>query len=91
MVCNLYPFEQTVKDPKAKLEQAIESIDVGGPTMVRAAAKNFKNVFVVVDPNDYEKVVETLKKKNDNDDLKQALAAKAFNHLSFYDAQIAKY
>ncbi len=91
VVCNLYPFEQTVKDPKAKLEQVIESIDVGGPTMVRAAAKNFKNVFVVVNPNDYGKVIEALKKNADNLDLRQALAAKAFNHLSFYDAQIAKY
>lgn len=91
VVCNLYPFEQTTKDPKAKLEQAIESIDVGGPTMVRAAAKNFKSVLVVVDPNDYEKVVETLKKKTDDQNLKQSLAAKAFNHLSFYDAQIARY
>ncbi len=91
VVCNLYPFEQTVKDPKAKLEQAIESIDVGGSTMVRAAAKNFKSVFVVTDPSDYEKVIDALKKNSGNDDLKQALAAKAFNHLSFYDAQIAKY
>jgi phosphoribosylaminoimidazolecarboxamide formyltransferase/IMP cyclohydrolase len=91
VVCNLYPFEQTIKDPKVKLEQAIESIDVGGPAMVRAAAKNFKSVLVVVDPNDYEKIVETLKKNSANDYLRQALAAKAFNHLSFYDAQIAKY
>ena len=91
VVCNLYPFEQTTKDPKVKLENAIESIDVGGPTMVRAAAKNFKSVLVVVDPNDYGKIVETLKKKSASEDLRQALAAKAFNHLSFYDAQIAKY
>jgi len=59
--------------------------------MVRAAAKNFKSVLVVVDPNDYGKIVETLKKKSASEDLRQALAAKAFNHLSFYDAQIAKY
>jgi len=91
VVCNLYPFEQTTKDLKVKIDQAIESIDVGGPTMVRAAAKNFKSVWVVVDPSDYKKVIEALKKNSDNDGLKQALAAKAFNHLSFYDAQIAKY
>lgn len=91
VVCNLYPFEQTIKNPEVKMTQAIESIDVGGPAMVRAAAKNFKSVLVVVDPRDYEKVVEALKRKSDDQDLKQALAAKAFNHLSFYDAQIAKY
>jgi phosphoribosylaminoimidazolecarboxamide formyltransferase/IMP cyclohydrolase len=91
VVCNLYPFEQTVKNPKVMLDRAIESIDVGGPAMVRAAAKNFKSVLVIVDPGDYEKVVETLKKNSNDQDLRQALAAKAFNHLSFYDTQIAKY
>ena len=54
VVCNLYPFEKTIADPKVKLEDAIENIDVGGPTMIRAAAKNFKSVLVVVDPKDYE-------------------------------------
>jgi phosphoribosylaminoimidazolecarboxamide formyltransferase/IMP cyclohydrolase len=91
VVCNLYPFEQTIQDPKVEMTQAIESIDVGGPTMVRAAAKNFKSVFVVVDPHDYESVVEVLKKNSDDQNLKQSLAAKAFNHLSFYDAQIGRY
>jgi len=91
VVCNLYPFEQTIKNPKVKFENAVENIDVGGPTMVRAAAKNFKSVLVVVDPNDYSKVTEALKNNSDNASLRQALAAKAFNHLSFYDAQIAKY
>jgi len=91
VVCNLYPFEQTIKNPKNKIEQAIESIDVGGPTMVRAAAKNFKSVLVVVDPRDYQKTIEVLDKKSDDLIFKKTLAAKAFNHLSFYDAQIAKY
>jgi phosphoribosylaminoimidazolecarboxamide formyltransferase / IMP cyclohydrolase len=91
VVCNLYPFEQTISKSSVKLEDAIESIDVGGPTMVRAAAKNFKSVLVVVDPSDYAKVVEVLGKNSDDLELKQALAAKAFNHLSFYDSQIAKY
>lgn len=80
VVCNLYPFEK---------EQSVENIDVGGPTMVRAAAKNFENVIVVVDPNDYEKVVNTLEKPTI--ELKKELAAKAFAHLSFYDSQVAKY
>lgn len=91
VVCNLYPFEQTIKDSKVKLANAIESIDVGGPTMVRAAAKNFNSVYVVVDPNDYVKVVEVLGKNPNDLNLRKALAAKAFNHLSFYDSQIGKY
>lgn len=64
VVCNLYPFEKTVENPKVKLDDAIENIDVGGPTMVRAAAKNFKNVLVVMDPKDYEKVIEYLRHPN---------------------------
>lgn len=91
VVANLYPFEETVGNPKVTLDQAVENIDVGGPTMVRAAAKNFKNVLVVVDPNDYESVAEALKKGSIDDTFRQALAAKAFDHLSFYDAQIARY
>ncbi|QQG40681.1 MAG: bifunctional phosphoribosylaminoimidazolecarboxamide formyltransferase/IMP cyclohydrolase [Candidatus Levyibacteriota bacterium] len=80
VICNLYPFEK---------EQTIENIDVGGPTMIRAAAKNFKNVIVAVDPNDYEKVANELKKPTP--ELRKKLAAKAFAHLSLYDSQIAKY
>ena len=91
VVCNLYPFEETVKKKDIPLEQAIESIDVGGPTMVRAAAKNFQNVLVVVDPKNYEVVGEALKKGEVPTEARQALAAKAFDHLSFYDAQIAKH
>ncbi|MFI5265551.1 MAG: bifunctional phosphoribosylaminoimidazolecarboxamide formyltransferase/IMP cyclohydrolase, partial [Candidatus Levyibacteriota bacterium] len=91
VVCNLYPFEETVKDPKVKLAAATESIDVGGPTMVRAAAKNFENVLVLVDPSDYNPTIELLKKGRINLQTRQNLAGKAFHHLSFYDAQIAKY
>lgn len=90
VVCNLYPFGKTIANPKVKIAEAIESIDVGGPTMIRAAAKNFSSVLVVVDPNDYKKVGEALQ-KNIPESLRQALAAKAFYHLSFYDSQIAKY
>lgn len=82
VACNLYPFEK---------RQTIENIDVGGPTMVRAASKNYKNVFVVVNPKDYPKIIDALKAKRDNVDLKLKLAAKAFAHLSFYDSQIAKF
>lgn len=91
VVCNLYPFEQTVSDLKVKLESAVENIDVGGPTMIRAAAKNFKNVIPVVSPNDYISVIEFLKGKKEDLELRQALSAKAFRHLSFYDAQVARY
>lgn len=91
VVCNLYPFEQTVGGEGVTLDEAIESIDVGGPTMVRAAAKNFKHVLVVTDPNDYGRVADVLPKGAVTEELRQELAAKAFRHLSFYDAQIAKF
>lgn len=91
VVCNLYPFEKTIDQPDVKLDDAIENIDVGGPTMVRAAAKNFKNVLVVTDPKDYPKISEMLKNDNASLSFKQELASKAFNHLSFYDSQIAKF
>lgn len=81
VVCNLYPFEQS---------PSIENIDVGGPTMIRAAAKNYQNVLVVVDPRDYKKVTEYLI-QGQGDSFKQALAAKAFSHISFYDSVIARY
>src|SRR3989344_1048538 len=80
---NVVPIQDITGNP--------ESIDVGGPTMVRAAAKNFKNVLVVVDPNDYESVAEALSVGSVDNELRQVLAAKAFGHLSFYDAQIARH
>lgn len=89
VVCNLYPFEQTVGKKDVKIAEAIENIDVGGPTMIRAAAKNFKNVVVLVDPADYEWVGEKIAKGSLSDYERQQLAAKAFYHLSFYDSQIA--
>lgn len=91
VVCNLYPFEETIQKPKATLNEAIENIDVGGPTMVRAAAKNFKNVLVVTDPSDYERVAEALETNQATEKLRQELAAKAFAHLAYYDSQIAAY
>jgi phosphoribosylaminoimidazolecarboxamide formyltransferase/IMP cyclohydrolase len=91
VVANLYPFEQTVKNSNVSMKKAVESIDVGGPTMVRAAAKNFKNVLVVVDSNDYGTVINVLKKNSPDNKFRQAMAAKAFAHLTFYDSQIAKY
>ncbi|MBI2315304.1 bifunctional phosphoribosylaminoimidazolecarboxamide formyltransferase/IMP cyclohydrolase [Candidatus Daviesbacteria bacterium] len=82
VVCNLYPFEQ---------KPGIETIDVGGPTMIRAAAKNHQNVLVVVDPGDYEKIARAMENKEVTDELRQQLAAKAFYHLSFYDSQIGNF
>lgn len=91
VVCNLYPFEKTVQKPGVTLDDAIEQIDVGGPTMTRSGAKNFKNVLVVVDPDDYQRVREALKTNTVTKELRQELAIKAFRHLSFYDGQIANF
>lgn len=83
---NLYRFEETVTKPHT-LEDAIESIDIGGPAMIRAAAKNWRNVAVVVDPADYERVL----KCDLDDDLRLELAAKAFRHTAFYDSMVSRY
>ncbi len=91
VVCNLYPFEKTISGPKVSLSDAIENIDVGGPTMIRAAAKNNKNVLVITDPNDYGKISELLSSGKIDEDVRLNLSAKAFRHLSFYDSQIANY
>jgi len=87
----LYPFEEAVSKSDVTLEEAVEKIDVGGPTMIRAAAKNFKDVLVVTDPADYERITKALQDSKLDIDFRQELAAKAFGHLSFYDSQIARY
>ena len=91
VVVNLYPFVETVSKPDATLDDALENIDVGGPTMLRAAAKNFPSVAVVVDPSDYEWVADAL--TGDGLDLPQrrSLATKAFQHVAVYDAAVAEY
>lgn len=90
LVCvNLYAFEQTVSGVHDE-DSAIESIDIGGPTMVRAAAKNFANVTIVVDPADYSKVEEAIS-SNSIESLRKSLAAKAFRHTAFYDSMISRY
>lgn len=90
---NLYPFEDTVAAPDCKLEQAIESIDIGGPAMLRAAAKNHRDTTVVVDPDDYDAVLEKLrqKKRRVPAPLRFELAVKAFEHTAGYDGAIANY
>ena len=90
---NLYPFEKTVADPDCDLETAIENIDIGGPTMIRAAAKNHHDVAVVVDPLDYARVLSEMK-QNDNalsDETRFRLAVKTFEHTARYDGAIANF
>ena len=93
VVVNLYPFADTIAKPGCTLEQAIENIDIGGPTMVRAAAKNHADVAIVVDPADYDNVVLELaeRKRWLEPQTRFALAAKAFRHTADYDAAIAGY
>lgn len=91
VVCSLYPFEATIAKQNVTIKEAVENIDVGGPTMVRAAAKNHENVLVIVDPADYPRIAEALQKDKVTYELRKELAAKAFRHLAFYDAQIARY
>lgn len=93
LVCvNLYPFAQTLQNPAATHEDKIENIDIGGPSMLRSAAKNFNDVTVVVDANDYEMVINELKAEgNTTLATRQMLAGKVFNHTAAYDAMIANY
>lgn len=92
VVCNLYPFKQTILKPGVSHEEIIENIDIGGPTMIRAAAKNYKFVTVLTDPEDYAQVITELKENGDTSAAtKEMLAAKVFIHTSHYDALIADY
>ena len=91
VVVNLYPFVQTVAKEGVTLTEALENIDIGGPTMVRAAAKNFPDVIVVVDPADYPLVLEKLKGGSINLAERKRLAQKAFQHVAVYDTAIAQY
>jgi len=90
VVCNFYPFDKVVSD-KTKIGKAIENIDVGGPTMMRSAAKNFQSVYAIFDPADYDRVIQDIKHKTINSKLRQELAAKTFSYLSWYDSHIAIY
>ena len=93
VVVNLYPFAQTVAKPGCTLEDAIENIDIGGPAMVRAAAKNHEFVAVVTDPADYAPVAEKMKASGGrlDFDLRYSLAAKAFSHTAEYDGMISNW
>ncbi|MEN8264238.1 MAG: bifunctional phosphoribosylaminoimidazolecarboxamide formyltransferase/IMP cyclohydrolase [Nitrospirota bacterium] len=93
VVVNLYPFEETVSKSDVTFDDAIENIDIGGPTMLRAASKNFKDVAVVVDPSDYKTVLDEMK-THDGEvsyDTKFNLAKKVFSHTARYDTLISNY
>lgn len=92
VVNNLYPFEETVNKEGSSQEEIIENIDIGGPSMIRAAAKNYKDVTVVIDPIDYEKVLNQLKLNGDTTlELRRSLAGKVFQYTAFYDSLISNY
>jgi phosphoribosylaminoimidazolecarboxamide formyltransferase / IMP cyclohydrolase len=92
VVVNLYPFEQTVAKPEVTLPEAIENIDIGGPSMLRSAAKNHPSVTVIVDPADYEMVAAQIKASGETSlDLRRKLAAKVFARTAAYDGAIAGY
>nr|WP_026682845.1 bifunctional phosphoribosylaminoimidazolecarboxamide formyltransferase/IMP cyclohydrolase [Priestia megaterium] len=91
VIVNLYPFKQTLEKQGVTKEEIIENIDIGGPTMLRSAAKNYKDVAVVVDPSDYNQVLQAIKQDTLTVDQRQQLAAKVFRHTANYDALIARY
>ncbi|MCL6447466.1 MAG: bifunctional phosphoribosylaminoimidazolecarboxamide formyltransferase/IMP cyclohydrolase [Armatimonadetes bacterium] len=88
---NLYPFRETVARAGVTLEEAIENIDIGGPAMIRAAAKNYRHVLVVVSPQDYDAVLEALRSRRVDEAFRLRLAREAFSHVCAYDAAIAGY
>jgi phosphoribosylaminoimidazolecarboxamide formyltransferase/IMP cyclohydrolase len=88
---NLYPFVQAIAKKGVTLEDALENIDIGGPTMIRASAKNFPDVIVIVDPADYPLVLEKIRKGGLNMNERKRLAHKAFQHVAVYDTAIAQY
>ena len=95
VIVNLYPFRQTVlSTPAPSFEEGVEKIDIGGPAMIRAAAKNHEHVYVIVDPEDYSELLEALKSDVTGDSQKQfrrRLAWKAFQHCATYDALVSEW
>ena len=86
---NLYPFRETVARKNVTSEQAIENIDIGGPSMLRSAAKNFESVWVIADPGDYSRVLAAIRAGDDDIDLRRLLAGKVYAHTAAYDAAIS--
>jgi phosphoribosylaminoimidazolecarboxamide formyltransferase/IMP cyclohydrolase len=91
VVVNLYPFVETVTRAEVSLDEALENIDIGGPSMIRSAAKNFPSVLVVVDPGDYDAILQKLRQGNIDLEYRKRLAHKAFQHVALYDTAIAQY
>ena len=91
LAVNLYPFEKTIAREDATIDDAIENIDIGGPAMIRAASKNHDSVAVVVDPDDYDSVLESMQKNELSTETRRRLAAKAYAHTASYDTAITKY
>lgn len=93
VVVNLYPFKQAISKPGCTLEEAIENIDIGGPTMLRSAAKNFESVTVIIDPADYKPVLDEMKKNSGavSRETNFRLAAKVFKTTHEYDGMITDY
>ena len=91
VVNNLYPFEKILKKEGASEEEQVENIDIGGPSMIRAAAKNFRDVLVVTDPGDYEEVLHRLQEGRNDLPYRESMAAKAFRYTAYYDALISEY
>jgi phosphoribosylaminoimidazolecarboxamide formyltransferase/IMP cyclohydrolase len=91
LAVNLYPFEQTISREDATLDDAIENIDIGGPAMIRAASKNHDGVAVVIDPDDYDQVLETRRSGDMSIEYRRGLAAKAYAYTASYDTAITRY
>jgi phosphoribosylaminoimidazolecarboxamide formyltransferase/IMP cyclohydrolase len=88
---NLYPFREAIANPRVRFEDAIEQIDIGGPAMLRSAAKNHSSLLVIVDPADYGRIIQALRAGPVSEELRRELAAKVFAHTSAYDSAIAAY
>jgi len=92
VVVNLYPFEKTIAREDVTIEEAIENIDIGGPTMLRSAAKNNRYIGAVIDPADYSLVLDELKAEGElSEKTRQYLATKVFRHTADYDTAIVNY
>ncbi|MEK6557432.1 MAG: bifunctional phosphoribosylaminoimidazolecarboxamide formyltransferase/IMP cyclohydrolase, partial [Candidatus Margulisiibacteriota bacterium] len=92
VVVNLYPFEATIADPNSTWDEIVEKIDIGGPSMIRSAAKNYEDVIVLVNPDRYEEVLSQLKESgNVSRELREKLAVEAFSHTAYYDSVISSY
>lgn len=92
IVCNLYPFEETIKKPNVEIKDTIENIDIGGPTLIRAAAKNYEDVIIVTNKKQYDTVIKALEEKGDLTlKEREKLAVDAFTHTARYDSIISNY